>query len=277
MEQILYDAISSAFSEAENYRARYAAVVQELIQAARNETVRMEYGRGGNTLRRGYYCPALVKDVIVGNCNRGKRIQKYRTPPDFRYSFDRADHLRLAECSNETEVILWEAKREVGLTVDRALRVFGVSLCDHADGAPQSCRLFHHTASTDIWEMYSEDYRFRDGFLDTAEVMNVFYCPSENLRLEFMKNTENDLRSGGFTEEEIREFISGAYWITMHSLVGFKNNGQRLVSYSIKNLLPTPEKYPVVPEWSYEISKQAHHPALAHRTQRINRDPEKED
>ena len=262
MEQILFETISAAFNEAEQYCSRYAENTQELIQAARSETVRLEYGRGGSVLRRGYYCPALVKDIIIGNCSRGKLIHSFRKPPDYLYHFDAAGKLRLAENNFSTELILWEGNRELGFVVERKDGLCGLSVCDYSAGAPQNCRIFYHTVSLNVWEMYMESYRFREGFLDTAEVMNVLYYPSEKLRATFTGNAKNRLHCVGFTEEEIQEFVSGAYQMGIHELIQFKNNGHRLVSYSEKNLLPAPAKYPTIPERSYEISKQELHPYL---------------
>ncbi len=40
--------------------------------------MRHEIGLGGELMHRGYYCPSLIEDVVVGNTKRG-RISKRTT------------------------------------------------------------------------------------------------------------------------------------------------------------------------------------------------------
>ena len=57
-----------------------------------------EYGRGGSTLHRGFYCPSPVKDIIVGGCDRGRLVHKPKSdlPVDYVY-FKKEGKLLIAD------------------------------------------------------------------------------------------------------------------------------------------------------------------------------------
>ena len=59
---------------------------------------RYEYccgSRGG--IHRGYYCPSLIEDIVVGGVNRGRRVIHPRSNYQFRYGFDSDNRLSVAE------------------------------------------------------------------------------------------------------------------------------------------------------------------------------------
>lgn len=58
---------------------------------------RVEYGRGGSYLPLGYYCPSLIRELIVTNVKRGKLLKRLsKKVPDYCYYFD-ADELVLVQ------------------------------------------------------------------------------------------------------------------------------------------------------------------------------------
>lgn len=44
----------------------------DLYDSYSKQVVRYEVGVGGELMHRGYYCPSLVEDIIVGNAKRGR-------------------------------------------------------------------------------------------------------------------------------------------------------------------------------------------------------------
>ncbi len=83
-----------------------------------------KYGIGGANLPgRGYYCPSLIMDIVVGNCSRGRLVSnpKSTTRPDFKYGFTEKGELVYIECFYEgkkvsSEYILRENNVIIGFT-----------------------------------------------------------------------------------------------------------------------------------------------------------------
>jgi len=49
---------------------RYQPGCKHLFENQAASVVREEYSLGGYALHRGYYCPSLIDDIIIGGCNR---------------------------------------------------------------------------------------------------------------------------------------------------------------------------------------------------------------
>lgn len=66
---------------------KYRDSFEELNQLMEETGFSQEYGRGGRTLHRGFYCPSPVEDIIVGGCDRGRLVHKLRSdlPVDYIY------------------------------------------------------------------------------------------------------------------------------------------------------------------------------------------------
>lgn len=88
-----YQAQCQRFSEE---CARLQAIAQDLyvrkeeLQAhCEAATIRKEYA-SGSTLHRGFYCPSLTYDIIVGNAKRGKLLKRLTaaSKPSHEYGFD---------------------------------------------------------------------------------------------------------------------------------------------------------------------------------------------
>lgn len=92
---------TESFQEKDKYFEKlynlYKDNLDELYIGAENNVVRKEYGRGGEVIHRGFYCPSPVQDIIVGNCNRGKLVKNPRKQPDYEFGFDRDDRLILVK------------------------------------------------------------------------------------------------------------------------------------------------------------------------------------
>ena len=65
---------------------KYLYSYDELLKKALAETCYTEYSKGGETFHRGYYCPRLVQDLIIGNANRG-RLLKRRPAVNYDYIY----------------------------------------------------------------------------------------------------------------------------------------------------------------------------------------------
>ena len=77
---------------------KYRDSFEELNQTMEVTGLTQEYGRGGCTLHRGFYCPSPVEDIIVGGCDRGRLVHKLRSNLSQDYVFlKEGDKLRIVD------------------------------------------------------------------------------------------------------------------------------------------------------------------------------------
>ena len=79
-----------------------------------------QYGQGGLVLHRGFYCPSLICDVVVGNCNRGRLRKTAPDNPDYIYGFNSTHQLvtvkKIVSCSiEEREFVFTDGQTEIGI------------------------------------------------------------------------------------------------------------------------------------------------------------------
>ena len=102
---------------------RYKDFAEKNRMSWEKRVVRYEYGRGGETLHRGYYCPSLISDIVIGNQKRGNLLKrKTKKPADYIFGFDEKDHLIMVKhyfsCDIwSLEMIYQEESEEIGVTV----------------------------------------------------------------------------------------------------------------------------------------------------------------
>ena len=68
----------------------YRSVFEEISKTV----VYMEQSTGGESIYRGFYCPSIVEDIIIGNVNRGRIIKRLvKQPITYTYGFDNSNRL----------------------------------------------------------------------------------------------------------------------------------------------------------------------------------------
>ena len=98
---LTYEEVCEKFNEIMSFlkKESYENVFNEIHKTV----VRREQATGGACMRRGYYCPSLVMDIILGNVNRGRLIKRLRNQKvNYTYGFD--DLGRLVTIIEHTEV-----------------------------------------------------------------------------------------------------------------------------------------------------------------------------
>ena len=69
--------------ELSKYLADNARLMQPRIERVINETSQKvysyKYGIGGQNLHRGWYCPSIIYDIVIGNASRGRIVKNYRS------------------------------------------------------------------------------------------------------------------------------------------------------------------------------------------------------
>lgn len=112
---------------AEKYRDSYL----EFFERNSKEVVRIEYGIGGEVLHRGFYCPSIILDIVVGNVKRGRIAKKKpMKSPERIYGFDQNNKLLTVEREFEKEFLIYEGQREWGFTFNNELSLIAESVYD---------------------------------------------------------------------------------------------------------------------------------------------------
>lgn len=73
------------------------------------------YGKGGETIHRGYFCPSLIRDIVIGGCKRGRLCKSKEAKPTYTYYFDRDDRLIAVKHGHDTEFITYDKNRSLGV------------------------------------------------------------------------------------------------------------------------------------------------------------------
>jgi len=118
----------------------YLPLCKTLFDRAQSKVFRKEYSVGGQCIYRGYYCPDIISDIVIGNNSRG-RIYKNIVPNnyDYVYGFDSSGNLLTVqkfennEWCQEYEFIVYDEKKEIGITfskIDEKVGIVGVSECE---------------------------------------------------------------------------------------------------------------------------------------------------
>ena len=93
----------------ESLKEKIDLVKQQLPQSL-NSVVRIEHGKGGLNLHRGFYCPSLAFDIVVGNASRGRILKQggKNSQFDYEYGFDIFDRLIVVRKFHQGQMYLIE-------------------------------------------------------------------------------------------------------------------------------------------------------------------------
>ncbi len=122
--QSLIDEVAAEKADLKRVCLAYHDQKEKLKRQIREKEASREYAMGGQLMPRGYYCPSLIRDIVISNVNRGRLLDKKprRVKCYYEYVFDK-DHKLLA-CMTytrdfglyQTEYIVVEDEVEYGLS-----------------------------------------------------------------------------------------------------------------------------------------------------------------
>lgn len=192
------------------------------IRLRQPEIAVWQYGRGGETIHRGYYCPSLIYDIVVGGANRGKLLKRLKNPATYVYGFDESGNLVSVKNNDSgTEECIWRnGDLELGVTFDTSWvdteRIICISVVERHCGSIRSYVCCDCAADTQkIVNVYGEVYEYQ-----CDRLCKVFCCRS--------------IGSGFFYDRETR-----AHWENqLHCfLIEFEHDGSGyLKSYQMTDL-----------------------------------------
>ena len=130
----------------------------ELQKELNNRTVTVRKSVGGKTIHRGFYCPSLVKDIVIGNCKRGRLSKSDAAKADYLHYFD-ADNKHIATRmvhmeNDDIEFIIQVGNKSLGLSYS-GKRLENVSICEYDEDG----RILKYIyASSDMFQIEKEIY-----------------------------------------------------------------------------------------------------------------------
>ncbi len=174
----------------------YEDNLDELYIQAENSIVRKEYGRGGEVMHRGFYCPSPIQDIIIGNCNRGRLIKNPRKPPDYEYGFDQDGKLLSVkqffnEIGNayETELLFYEGDTVNSVSYQKeewGNRIGWLTRCVYENGLIKTYDMASIFDPRESWEERREFQKQIRGLCH-----NVAKALSEESFRDYIENCEN--------------------------------------------------------------------------------------
>lgn len=174
---------------------------------------RTEIGSASD-LHRGYYCPSLTFDIVVGNVKRGHLLKRLtsRSKKYYVYGFDNDDRMIWCkEFSNSTlvsvEYLIYEGHHRYGFKLSTGLPFFSIAQEEFQNGRITSYLYGHgyHTEEETVWvEWQQECYHYDEIGLAACEVFRV--CPA-------IKDLTHDRlvfsRDNGYLRSYYRETLIG--------------------------------------------------------------------
>ncbi|WP_455749331.1 hypothetical protein [Peribacillus butanolivorans] len=170
-------------SELVSIRNEFASKLSQLQNSKEKEIVTFEYSKGGETLHRGYYCPSLVLDLIVGNIKRGKLLKR---KPDFgkysyEYGFDADNRLIRVKGVNEfttpvsrfdEEFLIYSDDIVLGVEFDNMGHIDVVSKCTYDNG--KIVKYERSVCGTQEYaDLYYEEYFYENNMLSEVSIFDV--------------------------------------------------------------------------------------------------------
>lgn len=141
----------------------------ELQAELEGKIAREEKSIGGESIYRGLYCPSPVRDIVVGNCKRGKHCRPGNPKASYTYYFDREDRLIAVrkDCSFDTmEYISYHGDRSVGIQFNGDhLEMVCVSEYDAQGRIVSNKEVLFYPCSREVYQCEKELYTYADDTL----------------------------------------------------------------------------------------------------------------
>lgn len=146
---------------------KYESCYEECFNSKLKEVVREEFCTGGELLHRGYYCPSLIRDIVIGNVKRGRLVKKEPENKDdyFRYGFDKAGNLITVIRPYTCEFIVREGNIEIGVGFNKQNGIGEISEAYYEDNRIVSYGHYLYDEGMDISEYEKELYTYKDSSL----------------------------------------------------------------------------------------------------------------
>ncbi len=156
----------------------YSEKIPFLYDEIKRNVFREEYGKGGELLHRGYYCPSPIFDIVVGNVSRGRLLKRptSNSNPTYRYGFDDNGNLLTVIHPNGTEIIIRQGEMEIGIDFDAENEIQAICWCIFSNGTIQSYVFsLYHSFEKKIAEYRRENYIYSKNGLTSVDWYECVY------------------------------------------------------------------------------------------------------
>lgn len=141
---------------------------QELEKLLIANSVREEKSKGGETIHRGYYCPSLIQDIVIGNCKRGSLCKANNPKATYTHYFD-SNNKHIATRKQDgsivsTEYILYNDNKSLGIMFDACDQLETIAECEYDENG----RILKYvlalcdTENDAVTEFYKELYTYSE-------------------------------------------------------------------------------------------------------------------
>lgn len=189
----------------------YLLDLQTVYSDLLSKTVRKEYSKGGELLPRGFYCPSPIRDIVTGNCKRGKLYKRLTSgcKPTYEYCFDENDRLILInylylDC---TEFLAYSNNTVVGVAFSKGdeNKIIQVIECNYdGDGKIVSFAVAHSCHNDCVFdELEKEVYSYNKDGLTETEIVHYLSCEESEVVNYEKYNFKHD--KDGYLSEYISE------------------------------------------------------------------------
>lgn len=204
---------------------QYKRTHAELFKTAEKSAARFEYGKGGETLHRGYYCPSPIIDIIAGGCNRGKILKRLtsNSTPSYKYGFNDENNIIFA-CNiidKLNEVIINKNNLSIGIVFSENYGIHAVAECLYDKGNI----IFYNYGvfnpfSNSIDEVKIEMYEYSNFGIDCVYFINFFY----------------DRKNSIFKKEKFKFYHNENGFISKFDYYAFDDNSEirKIETYDVK-------------------------------------------
>lgn len=125
--------IRSDIQQIEAFVKPYIYSFKDHYESNLKNCVYWQYATRGEVFHRGFYCPTLVMDSVIGNYTRGRKVKKEPAKsPYFRYGFDESEKLLIVDYYDDFdthEFLIYEQDREYGITFQQSEGITKASQC----------------------------------------------------------------------------------------------------------------------------------------------------
>lgn len=146
---------------------------KDVLEKKQNEVTAKEYSTGSKRLHRGFYCPSLILDIIVGNCKRGKLLKHLtlQSKPNYQYGFNKDHQLIISknispEFFNEIEIIEYvgNTTRSCIFQEKSTFEPIGMSVCSYDDSGNILTYTYFAVGTINhrVVEFFKEEYTYSD-------------------------------------------------------------------------------------------------------------------
>ena len=193
---------------------------EERIHSCKEQINNYQYAAGGELLHRGYRCPSLIKDIVIGNCNRGRiLVHPTKAKQKIEYEYGLHDNQLLlvkhylSDQAFEIEYVSYSGDIQIGYTFDSEMLLQTISECIYHSDKLMSYSVVNLNSCGVFISSEKEIYEYDNDLLysTTSYMMQTLNSCTHNKYI-FNHNSDGFLVSYQVIEYENGSEKENYYW-----------------------------------------------------------------